>query len=117
MTQAVCVQCGSRKEGAFTPCAACGLDPAAHRALQAKSVLLSHPHSSDRELAEAARRLAAKEPVAYDAERLAYIEEALRTQQTPLLAPAKGGLVPIVWVPVLLAALVVGLVLYTFFSR
>ena len=117
MSQAVCVQCGSRKEGAFTPCTACGLDPAGHRALQAKSVLLSHPHSSDRELAEASRRLAAKEPVAYDPERLAYIEQGLRTQQTPLLAPVKGGVVPIVWVPVAIAVGVLAVVLYAFFSR
>lgn len=117
MSQAVCVQCGSRKEGAFTPCTACGLDPAAHRELQAKSVLLSHPHSSDRELAEASRRLTAKQPVSYDPARLAELEQALRTQQTPLLAPVKGGVVPIVWVPVAIAVAVVAVVLYAFFSR
>jgi len=116
MTEAVCVQCGSRKDGAFTPCAACGLDPATRRDLQAKSVYLSHPHASDRELAEAERRLKAGEPVAYDPARLRYIDESLRTQQTPVLAPVKGGVFPIVWVPVVLAVAVVALVLYVFFS-
>jgi hypothetical protein len=116
MSNAVCVQCGSRKDGAFTPCTGCGLDPAGHRELQGKSVLLSHPHSSEQELAEASRRLAAKQPVRYDPQRLASIEQELRTQQTPLLAPVKGGLVPIVWVPVLIAVLVLAVVLYAFFS-
>jgi hypothetical protein len=119
MSKALCVKCGSRKDGAFVPCATCGLDPARHdgdRDLQTRSVLLSEPYSSASELAEAERRLKAGEPVAHDPARLASIAELLRTQRVPLLAPAKGGLLPIVWVPVLLAALVLGGVLYAFFA-
>ena len=120
MSQALCVRCGNRKDTAFSPCEACGLDPAAHdaRDLQAKSVYLSDPHSSERERAEAERRLKAGLPFTYDAARLQYIAEQLRTQQTPvLLQPAKQGLPPIVWVPVALAAAVLATVLYAFFSR
>jgi len=120
MSQALCVRCGKPKDSAFSPCAACGLDPAAHddRDLQAKSVYLSDPHSSERERAEAARRLEAGLPFTYDAARLQYIAEQLRTQQTPvLLQPAQKGLPPIVWVPVVLAAAVLATVLYAFFSR
>ncbi|MBF5045755.1 hypothetical protein FGE12_25330 [Aggregicoccus sp. 17bor-14] len=117
MSDAVCVKCGSRKDGAFAPCAACGLDPAEHRALQAKSLLLSAAHASPAELAEAERRLKAGQPVAYAPERLAALEEELRTQQTPLLQPAKRGLPPIVWLPVVVAAAVVSAILYAFFSH
>ena len=119
MSQALCVRCGNRKDTAFSPCEACGLDPAAHdaRDLQAKSLYLSDPHSSERERAEAERRLKAGLPFTYDAARLQYIAEQLRTQQTPLLQPARKGLPPIVWVPVVVAAAVLATVLYAFFSR
>jgi hypothetical protein len=120
MSQALCVRCGAPKDAAFSPCEACGLDPAAQddRELQARSVYLSDPHSSERERAEAQRRLKAGLPFTYDAARLQYISEQLRTQQTPvLLRPAKAGLPPIVWVPVVIAAAVLATVLYAFFSR
>ena len=119
MSQALCVRCGNPKDAAFSPCTGCGLDPAAHdaRDLQAKSVYLSDPHSSERERAEAERRLKAGLPFTYDAARLQYIADQLRTQQTPLLAPVKGGVVPIVWVPVAIALVVLAVVLYAFFSR
>lgn len=120
MSQALCVRCGAPKDAAFSPCASCGLDPAAHdvRDLQAKSVYLSAPHSSERERAEAERRLKAGLPFTYDAARLQYIAEQLRTQQTPvLLQPAQRGLPPIVWVPVAVVAAGLATVLYAFFSR
>ena len=119
MSQALCVRCGTPKSAAFSPCEACGLDPAAHdaRDVQARSLYLSDPHSSERERAEAERRLKAGQPFTYDAARLQYIAEQLRTQQTPLLQPAGKGLPPIVWVPVVVAAGVLATVLYAFFSR
>jgi pantothenate kinase len=114
MTLAVCVRCGESKVGAFTPCARCGLDPAAHgtdRELQAKSLFLTDRFLPGGELEALGRKLRAGEPVAWDAARLAELVEELKTQKLPIVSKASPGCSVIGWamlgaVVVLVAGLV-----------
>ncbi|MFP2923743.1 hypothetical protein ACLESO_00735 [Pyxidicoccus sp. 3LG] len=109
MTLAVCVRCGESKVGAFTPCARCGLDPAAHgtdRELQAKSLLLSDRFLPGGELEAIGRKLRAGEPVSYDALQLAQAVEELKTQKLPIVSKTAPGC-SIVWVLVGVAVAVV----------
>jgi pantothenate kinase len=100
MTQAVCVRCGKSKVGAFTPCAGCGLDPAAHgtdRELQARSLLLTDRYYSAGELEALGRKLRAGEPVSYDAAQLAQLVEELKTQKLPIVSKSSPGCSVIAW--------------------
>ena len=100
MTLAVCVRCGESKVGAFTPCARCRLDPAAHgtdRDLQAKSLLLSDRFQSGGELEAIGRKLRAGEPVSYDAVQLAQLMEELRTQKLPIVSKTPAGCSVVGW--------------------
>lgn len=109
MTLAVCVRCGESKVGAFTPCARCGLDPAAHgtdRELQAKSLFLTDRFLPGGELEAIGRKLRAGEPVPYDAARLAELTEELKTQKLPIVSKTPAGCSVIGWVLVGAALLV-----------
>ncbi|NMO21485.1 hypothetical protein HPC49_31705 [Pyxidicoccus fallax] len=100
MTLAVCVRCGESKVGAFTPCARCGLDPAAHgtdRDLQAKSLLLTERFHPGGELEAIGRKIRAGEPVSYDAAQLAQLVEELKTQKLPIVSKASPGCSIIGW--------------------
>ncbi|AEI63338.1 hypothetical protein [Corallococcus macrosporus] len=115
MSLAVCVRCGNSKVGAFTPCAGCGLDPAAHgteRELQARSMFLTERYLPGGELEAMGRRIREGEPVTYDAGLLAQITEELRTQKLPIVSKVPTGLSIVVWTVVgVLLALAVGFLL------
>jgi hypothetical protein len=100
MTLAVCVRCGESKVGAFTPCARCGLDPAAHgtdKELQAKSLLLTDRYFPGGELEAMGRKIRAGELVAFDSAKLAELVEELRTQKLPIVSKASPGCSIIGW--------------------
>jgi hypothetical protein len=100
MTLAVCVRCGESKVGAFTPCARCGLDPAAHgtdRDVQAKSLLLTERYHPGGELEAIGRKLRAGEPVPFDAVQLAQVVEELKTQKLPIVSKTPPGCSVIGW--------------------
>ncbi|MBZ4419716.1 hypothetical protein [Myxococcus sp. RHSTA-1-4] len=113
MTLAVCVQCGESKVGAFTPCARCGLDPAAHgtdRELQAKSLLLTDRFHPGGALEALGRKLRAGELVSFDAEQLAQLVEELKTQKLPIVSKTPAGCSIIGWALMgLMVTLAVGL--------
>ncbi|WIG94387.1 hypothetical protein [Myxococcus sp. SDU36] len=115
MTLAVCVRCGNSKVGAFTPCAGCGLDPAAHgteRTLQARSLLLTERYLPGGELEELGRKIRKGEPVSYDAGLLAQITEDLRTQKLPIVSKSSPGCSVALWAVVgALLVLAVGFLL------
>jgi ribosomal protein L40E len=73
VTIAICIQCGTRKFGAFSPCAKCGFTPTAS-AEQAKSVLLSDHHHTRDELDQLGRTIQSGHPIVYDATALALNE-------------------------------------------
>lgn len=101
MTLAVCVRCGESKVGAFTPCARCGLDPAAHgtaRELQAKSLLLTDRFLSGGELESMGQRIRSGQGVDFDAAKLAEVVEELKTQKLPIVSKASPGCSVIGWV-------------------
>ncbi|QSQ21059.1 hypothetical protein JY651_38580 [Pyxidicoccus parkwayensis] len=94
MTLAVCVRCGESKVGAFTPCARCGLDPAAHgtdKELQAKSLLLSDRFFPGGELEAMGQRIRAGQGVDFDSAKLAELLEELKTQKLPVVSKASPG--------------------------
>ncbi|MFP2903617.1 hypothetical protein ACLESD_00790 [Pyxidicoccus sp. 3LFB2] len=100
MTLAVCVRCGESKVGAFTPCARCKLDPAAHgtdRELQAKSLFLTDRFLPGGELEAIGRKIRSGEPVTYDAARLAELTEELKTQKLPIVSKTPAGCSVIGW--------------------
>ncbi|MDR5728592.1 MAG: hypothetical protein RB191_14295 [Terriglobia bacterium] len=73
MTIAICIQCGTRKFGAFSPCATCGFTPTTSTE-QAKSVLLSDHHHTRDELDQLGSIIQSGDPVVYDAPALALNE-------------------------------------------
>ncbi|MCE9668814.1 hypothetical protein LY474_13400 [Myxococcus stipitatus] len=113
MNFAVCVGCGETKEGAFTPCEGCGLDPAragTDRMLQARSLLLSERFYSERELTELGRKLRQGEPLAYDTQKLTELVEELKTRKLPVVSSASPGCSILTWgILGMLGTLVAGL--------
>jgi hypothetical protein len=71
MTRAICLKCGEGKIGAYSPCPACGYDPASggDEAL-AKSVILSDHYLSIADLQFLAKRLRTGQPITFPAAEL-----------------------------------------------
>ncbi|MCP3099094.1 hypothetical protein LZ198_09460 [Myxococcus sp. K15C18031901] len=100
MNVAVCVGCGETKEGAFTPCDECGLDPAragTDRMLQARSLLLSERFHSERELLALGRKIHLGEAVPYDTAKLAELVEELKTRKLPIVSSSGPGCSILTW--------------------
>jgi hypothetical protein len=73
MTIAICIQCGTRKFGAFSPCAKCGFTPTSSTE-QAKSVLLSNHHHTRDEIDQLCKMIQSGHAIVYDASVLALNE-------------------------------------------
>ena len=94
MSMAVCLRCGEWKTEAFQPCPVCAFDPARaedDRDAQARSLLLSEPHSTRAELHEASRALREGRPLALDGGRVAQLRDQLATQRLPVAVSAAPG--------------------------
>jgi hypothetical protein len=76
MTVAICIHCGARKVGAFTPCAACGFDPDQPED-RAKALLLSDRHLTTEELDHVSSRIQGGTPPQFDEESLTQLTAEL----------------------------------------
>ena len=101
MTLAVCLQCGSMKVGALTPCPGCGYDPSGDDVAIAKALLLSDQHASPASLEAASQRIKAGEPPELDKDQSAQLATGL-----PRDLPASPvGCRVAVWTPVMVMVL------------
>lgn len=100
MTTAICLQCGARKFGAWTPCRKCQYTPFS-KSDRAKSILLSDHHLSNAELLEKSRQIEKGELIEFPDDELAKFMEDSQDEQVihkPDTFGIKAGVFLIAWV-------------------